>query len=313
MTGETWDSELADDLVGIASARLTAAGVPRGERIRALRLLSILSTLADTDLRVRRPLAMVASEFDLPVDEVDVWLDDLVAVGVVRLDGTAVVLGGREPSRDVRMSLHDFLDAAGELDATPARPRWAATLLRPSSAVLAAAAVVALAFLGPAVLDQPSTPIASTSDTALESPAVATTAAPSPDVERSGTTTSAPQAVVDTTVVATTATFPCPTGAPILEVTGATVDALGRLAVDGIARNPSGESITVESFTLRTSVDGKEITAPGTERELVVPAHSSVLWQAKLPVIAPAGTLVRAALGDWGWERPETRMACPSP
>ena len=321
MTGDTFDPELADDLVGVASARLTAAGVPRGERIRALRLLSILATLADTDLRVRRPLTMVASEFDLPVDEVDIWLDDLVAIGVVRLEGTAMVLGGREPSRQVRMSLHDFLDAAAELDAAPEpRRRVPALLLRPSSAVLAAAAVVALAVLGPAVLDGPSTTVASRGGT--ESPVVPTTANPKPPAGEVDTDDEAPPTgavdggeqlgpvVVDTS---STTLLPCPSGAPLLEVTGATVDALGRLAVDGVARNDSDEPLTIDTFTLRTTVDGQEITAPGIERALLVPARSSVLWQARLPVVAPAGTLVRATLGEWEWQGLEIRTACPSP
>lgn len=257
--GGPHDEELAGDLVGVASARLAAMGVPRGDRLRALRLLSVLATLADTEDRVRRPLAMVASEFELPLDEVDRWLDDLLAAGVVQREGSSIVLGGREPHRDVGITLHDFLDVA----APPARSRWTRGLLRPSGAVLAAAAIIAVAVVAPGVIDDESRPV-STSRT--------------PDV---------PTAVA--------------AGPPATTSTAA------------VARNRSAHRLQVESFTVRTTVAGREISIPGLLRPLVVPPGGEVLWQSLLPILAPPGTSVRVTLGEWEWLGLDDGLDCPSP
>lgn len=323
--GGPHDEELADDLVGVASARLAAMGVPRGERLRALRLLSVLATLADTDDCVRRPLAMVASEFELPPDEVERWLDHLLAVGVVQREGPSIVLGGREPHRDVGITLHDFLDAA----APPARSRWTRALLRPSGAVLAAAAVVAVALVAPGVIDDDSRPV-STSRT----PDVPTTVAGDPPSTTS-TTTSTPAAPgssaarapaplvgpveggerIGPVVVSTTTStlLPCPVDVPALETLGTTTVADGRLAVDGVARNSSGHRVRIQSFTVRTTVAGREMSVPGLLRPLVVPPRGEVLWQSLLPILAPPGTSVRLTLGEWEWLGLDDGLDCPSP
>ena len=94
---------------------------------------------------------------------------------------------------------------------------------------------------------------------------------------------------------------------------GTTTDAGGRLAVDGVAQNPTDVDMLVETFTLHTTVGGQDVTTAGTTRPIIVPARSSILWEATLPVVAPAGTPVRVTLGDWGWHSPATPLSCPSP
>lgn len=318
--GGPHDEDLADDLVGVASARLVAMGVPRGERLRALRLLSVLATLADADDRVRRPLSMVASEFELPPEEVELWLDDLLAIGVVRMEGPSIVLGGREPDRDVGITLHDFLDAASP----PARSHWAKALLRPG-AVLAAVAVIAVALVAPGVMDHDSAPVSTN-----RTPAVPTTVAADPPSTTStpaaprSTAALAPAPLVEAVeggerigpvVVSTTTStvLPCPVDVPALEVLGTTTVADGRLAVDGVARNRSTRGLQVESFTVRATVAGREISVPGLLRPLVVPPGGEVLWQSLLPILAPPGTSVRITLGDWEWLDLEDGLVCPSP
>jgi hypothetical protein len=111
----------------------------------------------------------------------------------------------------------------------------------------------------------------------------------------------------------TTVLLPCPTGNPLLQVLDSTTTADGQLAVEGLARNASGSDVVIRGFTLRASVDGTEVNAPGTDHDLVVPAQSTVPWRATVPVVAPAGTVVRAALGDWAWSAPEVPTTCPSP
>lgn len=324
--GGRHEEELADDLVGVTSARLLAMGVPRGERLRALRLLSVLATVADADNRVRRPLSMVASEFDLPPEEVELWFDDLLASGAVRMDGPTIVLGGREPNRELGFSLHDFLDAAAGLDAArPSRSRWAGALLRPSGAVLAAVGVVAVVLVAPAAIDDDSSRVS-----ASRTPDVPTTVGddPSPPTGRSSAPLPVPtggpappnEAVVGgerigPVVVSTTTStlLPCPADAPALEVLGTTTVADGRLAVDGLARNTSTQALQVEGFTVRTTVAGREVSVPGLLRPLVVPPGGEVLWQSLLPVLAPPGTSVRVTLGDWDWLDLDDGLVCPSP
>jgi hypothetical protein len=324
MTGGFQDSELADDLVGVTSARLLAAGVPRLDRMRAMRLLGVLVNVADARRRVRRPLAELAVEFDLPVDEVDGWLDHLVDVGAVRWEDGKLVLAALEPPAAGGLRLHDFLSLAGE---PTAEPRRRAPLLRPAGAVLAAAAVLVLALLAPGVVRDQSTPASTTRD---EAPAGATTTAPA-----KGTTTSARPTTTSTSAAAdeqptetvpdgqrigpvvvpttTTLALPCPTGNPLLQVLGTTTGADGFLAVDGLAHNGSAEELVVHAFTLTATIDGQEISAPGLDHDLVIAPHSTVLWQAKLPITGPAGTLVQVALGGWGWSNPSLPSTCTTP
>jgi hypothetical protein len=318
VSGGFQDTELAEDLVGVTSARLLAAGIPRGERMRAMRLLGVLVTVADARRRVRRPLAELAVEFDLPVDEVDHWLGHLIEVGAVRREDGKLVLAALEPPANGGIRLQDFLSLAEEPEVGRARRRN--PIIRPAGAVLAAAAVVLLALVAPGVVRDQSTPASTTRD---DAPQVATTIAPEPsstappatvssgdpsptvpDAERVG-----PVLVPTTTTVVT----PCPTGLPLVQVLGTTTDASGRLAVDGLAHNASGEEVVIHAFTLRTTVAGREVTIPGTDHDLLVPRYSTVLWQATVPVAAPAGTIVQAALGDWAWTSPDIPTTCPSP
>src|SRR5438270_9928847 len=115
MDCEGGDGDLDGDFVGTVSARLLAAGLPRDQRLGALRLLAALATLADRDDRVRRPLSQVGAEFDLPGDQLSGWFDALQWVGAVELDQSGIVLAGREqPAGSMR--LHDFLAVVAELD-----------------------------------------------------------------------------------------------------------------------------------------------------------------------------------------------------
>jgi hypothetical protein len=317
VTGGFQDTELADDLVGVTSARLLAAGVPRLDRMRAMRLLGVLVNVADARRRVRRPLAELALEFDLPVDEVDAWLEHLRTVGAVRWEEGKLVLAALEPPAAGGLRLNDFLSLAAE--PIEVRPRRTSAV-RPVGAALAAVAVVALALLAPGAVRDRSTPASSTRD---EAPATTVAPARATTTGRSSgsITTDAPAATVPgaeqvgPVLVPTTTTLllPCPTGNPLITVLGTTTDADGRLAVDGQARNPSGEELVIRGFTLRATVAGHEVAVPGLDHELVVPPHSSVLWQATLPVTAPAGTLVQAALGAWGWNSLELPSTCPGP
>jgi hypothetical protein len=108
-------------------------------------------------------------------------------------------------------------------------------------------------------------------------------------------------------------TVPCPTGAPILQVVGNRLRVGAKPAVEGLVRNPTAADVVVRSFTLRATVAGRDITAPGTDHELVVPANSTVRWEADLPPAVPIGSLVGVTLGDWAWRDPALSSRCPSP
>ena len=69
----------------------------------------------------------------------------------------------------------------------------------------------------------------------------------------------------------------------IVRVLGTTTTVDGTLAVEGLAHNGSADAVVIRDFTLRTTVAGHEVSAPGTDHDLVVPGYSTVLWQATLP------------------------------
>jgi len=317
------DVELANDLVGVASARLFAAGVSRGDRLGSLRLLGVLSTVADADHRIRRPLGDVAAEFDLPPALASQWAAHLEAVGVIRRDGTTTVLGGAEPPYLGALRLHDFLDAAAELDEAPRR-RDPARLLRPVGAVLAAAAVVVAILLAPGIVHPSSTPASSTGDApatpttteSITSPSTSTSGgrtAPSTRHASPGTSVAPSGGSVIVTTTTSTLLAPCPSGVPLLQVLGSTTDPTGNLAVDGVVRNASDTDMTIDAFTVHATIAGQQISTPGTDHPLLVPAHSSTLWHAALPVQAPAGTPVVVTLDQWGWSAPNVPSTCPAP
>jgi hypothetical protein len=321
VVGRPDDVELASDLVGVASARLLAAGVSRGDRLGAMRLLGILATVADSERRVRRPLEDVALEFALPPGLAREWAGYLEDVGVIRREGTSTVLAGAEPAYVGALRLQDFLDAAAEMDephkTSPTR------LLRPVGAALAAAAVLLAILLAPGVVHQRTTTTSSgggsgpATPTTTMVPSIGQTSTSSGTVPPAGRTAtgSAPTpvgpAVQPTTP--TTLSLICPSGSPILQVLGSTTDSDGKLAVDGVAQNLSDADMQIESFTVRTTINGQDISALGADRPIIVPAHASILWEAKLPVLAPAGTAVRVTLGDWSWHAPNVPSSCPSP
>lgn len=319
MNGGFHDDELAADLVGETSARLLAAGLDRPARLRSLRLLGVLVTVADADLRVRRPLTELAVEFDLPAREVHAWLAPLLDAGAVRWEGSSLELAAVEPPAAGGIRLHDFLELVDESDRAHARRRRR-DVLRPAGALLAAAAVVVLAVLAPTVVRDRSTPAASSRG---DEPAVATTTterrrpASAPATTRPAVPPSTARGAeqVGPVLVPTTTTFvlPCPTGSPLVRVLGTTPTADGRLRVDGLAHNSSPEEVVIRGFTLRTVLGGEVVTAPGTAHDLVVPGYSTVLWDATMPVTDPAGTLVQAVLGDWSWSNPDIPTTCATP
>jgi hypothetical protein len=310
------DAELANDLVGVASARLLAAGVHRGDRLGALRLLGILTGVADHERRVRRPIPEVALEFALPPGLAEEWAGHLEAVGVIRREGDSTVVAGAEPAYIGAMRLHDFLDAAAELDAAPRRAPGRA--LRPIGAALAAAAMLAVVLSAPGMLRNDNTPVSSSREVPAST---GTTARPATDATAdagsgsAGTTaTPGPGASTVGPVTTLTSLLPaCPAGIPVLEVLGTTTDATGRLAVDGLATNGSDTPMTIEGFTLQATVAGVVVEAEGLDRPLTVPARSSVNWQSRLPAVAPAGTLVTATLGDWSWNAMNLPQSCSTP
>jgi hypothetical protein len=308
------DAELANDLVGVASARLLAAGLPRGDRLGALRLLGILTGVADHERRVRRPIPEVALEFALPPGLAEEWAGHLESVGVIRREGASTVVAGAEPAYVGAMRLNDFLDAAAELDVVPLRTPG--RHLRPVGAVLAAAAVLAVVLSAPGVLRNENEPVSSSRDvpaspgtTAHESTGTTARAAgPSPST--TGTPSAGPTSSPTTTA---TSLLPCAAAVPLVQVLGTTTDATGRLAVDGVATNPTDAPMTIQGFTLQATVAGVVVQAEGLDRPLTVPARASVNWQSRLPTLAPAGTLVSVTLGAWSWSGPELPQRCPAP
>ena len=174
---EVEDPELAGDIVGVASARLLAAGVPAPRRLTALRLLGVLGSVADAALVVRRPVADLAREFGLDPRQAAAALDDLASVAVVRRDGDRIVVGGAEPPAAGGLRLQDFLALADDLDEHRHRRRAAIVVLRPAVAALAAAALIAAVFLVPMARRQPTTPVSSHGSTARSS---STTLVPTP-------------------------------------------------------------------------------------------------------------------------------------
>lgn len=118
MPAEGRDHELAGDVVGVTSARLLAAGVPRADRLGALRLLGAIAEVADDDLRVPESMAAVAAGQTFPAADAARWADALLLVGavVVDVDEGVLVIGAREWERREGLRLHDFLDAAAEME-----------------------------------------------------------------------------------------------------------------------------------------------------------------------------------------------------
>ena len=152
------DPELADDVIGVASARLLAAGLPGPRRRAALRLLGALGSVAAADLRVRRPLADIAGEFGIDPGTASTALDDLSSVAVVRREPEGIRLGGAEPADASGLRIQDFLALADDLDE---RRHRRTRVLRPAAAALAAAALVAALLLAPGALHQGVTPVSS--------------------------------------------------------------------------------------------------------------------------------------------------------
>jgi hypothetical protein len=286
-----------------------------------LRLLGIMAGVADGDRRVRRALPEIAQEFALSPAQTDSWAAQLEAVGVIRREGTSTVIGGAEPAYVGAMRLQDFLDVAAELDAQP--PRRSHHALRPVGAVLAAAAVLVAVLAVPGVIRQRPAPVSSNRDDTVISSSDGVvhgqTSSPTGTIPTTGpTVTAGPRTggTSSTTGVlpTTTSLLPtCPSGVPLLRVLGTTADATGRLVVSGVVENASSAAMTIAGFTLHASVGGQDISVPGSDQPLSVPAHGSAPWQVTLPLTVPAGTLVQATLGDWSWNAASVPPTCPSP
>jgi hypothetical protein len=147
-----------EDLVGTASARLLAVGVPRRNRADALRLLGLLGDHADADGRVRMPFPLLVAEFDLDADQAARSLEELTAVEIVVRSEGLLRLAAMEPPRLGGIRLADFLALAELTDddlelepvlAAPPPPPLPGARRRPKAvlalATLALLLVVALA------------------------------------------------------------------------------------------------------------------------------------------------------------------------
>lgn len=310
MKGGERDGELSDDVVGVASARLLAAGVAAPRRRQALRLLGVLESVAGPDQVVRRPVRDVAVEFGLPPHEVETWLDDLELVGVVERWGDHVELVAVEPAAPGALRLHDFLALADEpADVVPLR-----RMARPAAGVLAAAALLIVAILAGTTLprDDEGSPVAATgvgatSATSATSATAQTTttqgSAESPALGTSTTTGATPAtAGAAPTTTAPTAPPACPSGSPIVDLLETMPQGGSGLLLTGVIRNPSGVDAAVRSVV----VHGIRLPV-----SVVVPADGSAPWTTTLTGLGLPDTL-SAGLGDWDWI-PPLPEGCPSP
>ena len=111
------------DPIGVASARLLALGLDRGERMEVLRFLGILLDHAAPDGSVRAEPAVIAGEFRLSGAAVDTYIDALRRVDVVSDDGSGLRIRGYEHHRSTGLPDGEALALiAGVLagDASPA-------------------------------------------------------------------------------------------------------------------------------------------------------------------------------------------------
>jgi hypothetical protein len=242
--GAVNDPELAGDVVGVASARLLAAGVPAHRRLTALRLLGVLGSVADADLEVRRPVGDLAREFGLDPREAGVALDDLTSVDVVRRHLDRIVLGGIEPPATGGLRLQDFLALADDREDPRRRHSMAVVVLRPAAAALAAAALIAAVFLAPGALRERGTPVSSHGGTRTTT----TTSVPTASrgaVERPGAPVAHRQASSPAGATAPTTPLgpvgPCAPGSPGLTVPGTT---------PGLDQTPSTLPVRVPTATV---------------------------------------------------------------
>lgn len=311
--------DIADDVVGVTSARLMAAGVTRNQRLQAMRLLGVFSAVADIDLRVRRDVVDLAGEFDLPVTDALRSLELLVGVGAVAHRGTSLVLAGAEPAARGGLRLDDFLQiAAGAYaDDAPIRLATRRRIAAPVGAVLAAAALVMAVLLAPGALDRsPTQPAASERALPEAETETATTSAPA---EATPTTTATdplnqPAAPVSQPVVApappTAPARPCPAGVPELQVGGIAAALDSTLTVEGIARNVTTSPLQIDAFTVSVQVADRTTTVPAIASPVVIAPGASVRWQAPLPVATPPDTPVTVDLQNWRWTDPSLDATC---
>ncbi len=294
------DQELRDDLVGVASARLAAAGVPRANRVRAMRMLAILSTVADAELFVRQPVVDVASEFDFPVDEARRAVEALEQVGVLHRVGPSVRLSARETAVG-GMRLVDFV----ELTEDPRRRSPLNVALRPVVAAgLAAALVLTGAVVGSRLIhhDRDRTLVAegepsanaATTDKRFPHGSVPDGAA-AVDVPDDA---ALPMHVATTIAAAPTA---CPTGTPTMTVTGSSPDADGGLSVEGIATNSTSAVAHISEFTVYVTLPNHQVQLAPVATPLTVKPNTSLHWQTRVPVAAAAGTPATVVVDRSTW------------
>lgn len=312
MAFTTLDQDLLDDLVGVASARLAAAGVPRANRVRAMRMLAILSTVADAELFVRQPVVDVAAEFDFPVDEARRAVDALEQVGVLHREGPSVRLSARETAVG-GMRLIDFV----ELTESSGRRSPLRVALRPVvAASLAAVLLLTGAVVGnrlvrhsrARVLVAEGEPSANAATTDKRFPhGSVPDGAPAVDVPADA---ELPMKVSTTTTLLLAT---CPTGTvPSLGVDGSAVDADGGLSVEGTARNPAPAPVQISGFTVYVTLPNGQVQLTPVASPLTVPANGSVHWQTRVPVVAAAGTPATVALDRWTWADDALRQRCPT-
>lgn len=307
MTGAGQDGELSDDVVGVASARLLAAGVTASRRRQALRLLGVLESVAGPDQLVRRPVRDVAVEFGLPPEEVETWLDDLELVGVLERWGDHLELLAVEPAAPGALRLHDFLALADEPVAEPGRMVPLRRAARPAAGVLAAAALLIVAVLAGSTLprDDDAGPVAATGVNATS----ATVGTDSPETTTASPTrrtTSTSRSTASTAGVTPTSTTPatppeCPGEPPVVDLLETVPQGGTGLQLAGVIRNPGSVGAVVRSVV----VEGVALPVA-----VVVPAEGSAPWAVMLTALGLPATL-SAGLGDWDWV-PPLPEGCPS-
>ena len=336
-----------EDLVGTASARLLALGLPRHARFDALRLLGLLSDHTDREGRVRLPFDLLVAEFDLDPVSAERALFELEAVGVVRRQGTSLTLAAREPERPGGLRLADFLaltnDPAPELPVLP--PPAPAQRHRRPKAVLALAglALLLVAALTPGA-GRPNLP----TDLAAgdRAPAVAAPAGADTEASLGGTRGDRPaesaqgaQPGADPTAPdgpADEAGDPVPFLPPLVHLPNVDLPKLVACPADiptvailhgdpqasedgpdqwsvvatGILRNPTTATITVDGVDVAA---GSEAPVPAFEGSLTLAPGAEETWT----VTVPAGSVptladgVTATLGAWRWADPAVAAACP--
>jgi hypothetical protein len=285
-----------EDLADVATVRLVTAGVPRPNRVRAMRMLAILSAVADDDFVVRTPVLEVAAQFDFPVDEARGAIDALEQVGVLHHYGPGVRLTARATTGGgIQLAeLVEEPDRRGFLARTmPVRPVLSAVLA--ALFLLVSAAAGSRLVEGAKAKGEGTPPDGAATTDKLFPQGRIPGGKPAVDVPDNAALP-VPVAPVTTLVLAT-----CPAGAPVITVVGSTPDADGLLSVEGTAMNPLPAAVHITAATVYVSPAGQPASMLPFEQQLSVPPHGQVHWQIRTAITGMASTPATVVLDHWGW------------